>query len=93
MFTGYAMFTADRFARLANAETRSQASFEDYRSKSEQWTSNFGIASVITGHIASLYLGTKLIQWWAVDEISNTPLEPSASNNVDGAGTLLEGGQ
>ena len=93
LFSGYAMFTADRFARLANAETRSQASFEDYRAKSEQWTSNFGIASVITGHIASLYLGTKLIQWWAVDEISSTPLEQSASDNIDDARALLEGAQ
>ena len=93
LFTGYAMFTADRFARLANAETQSQASFEEYRSKSEQWTSNFGIASVITGNIVSLYVGTKLLEWLAVDEVSTTVLEQSASDNLDVTGTLSEGAQ
>ena len=38
-------------------------------------------------------LRTKLLEWWAVEEISYTALEQSASGNLDVAGTLSEGAQ
>ncbi len=93
LFTGYAMYRADRFADLANGETQSQASFEDYRSKSEQWRSHFGIASVVTGHVASLYLGMKVLEWRAVKKRPRTSLHQTDSNHLDVAGTLSEGEQ
>ena len=94
-FTGYAMYRADRFADLANAETQSQVSFEEYQSKSVQWNSNFGIASVVTGHVLSLYIGTKVLEWWAVEETSQSVFNQTASSGVgvDASATLSEGGQ
>jgi hypothetical protein len=91
LYTGYAMYRADRFADLANAETQSQVSFEEYRSKSEQWVSNFGIASVVTGHVVSLYLGTKLLEWWAVEDTSQSSPSPTALNDLETSGIFSEG--
>ena len=91
MFTGYAIYRADRFADLANGETQSQVNFENHRSKSQQWRSHFGIASVVTGHVASLYLGMKVLEWRAVEKRPRASLNQTASNDLDVAGTLSEG--
>ena len=64
---GIAALRADYFADLANAESGSQSQFDEYSLKSEQWRSIFVMSSVALGNVASFYLGTKWLEWWAVD--------------------------
>ena len=78
--SGIAVWRADHFADLANAETESQRQFDEYTSQSEQWRSVFVMSSVAIGNVASFYLGSKWLERMAVDKSSqqNTLMEPDA---------------
>ncbi len=96
--TGFAMLRADHFADLANAEVGSQAQFEEYSTKSDQWRSIFVLSSVALGNVGSFYVGSKWIEWWAVQKgrqqtDSQEVSEPMSTNDEQSQSQSMGGDQ
>jgi hypothetical protein len=67
LYTGFSMYRADVLADLANAERKSQSSFNDYEQSSASWERQMLVGGVTTGHVLAFYLGTNVVEWCCVE--------------------------
>ena len=66
LYTGFSMYRADVFADLANAERKSQSSFNEYQQSSATWERQMLVGGVTTGHLLAFYLGTNVVEWCCI---------------------------